>query len=66
MVGDEKNHDSHESSTVSDLGDTIDMNTFSQILEMDDSEDDRDFSHTIVFEFFDQAEETFERMDAAL
>ncbi|KAH7040464.1 hpt domain-containing protein, partial [Microdochium trichocladiopsis] len=49
-----------------DLGDAIDMHTFSQILEMDDSEDDRDFSHQIVFEFFEQAEETFDKMDAAL
>ncbi|KAH6688562.1 hpt domain-containing protein [Plectosphaerella plurivora] len=48
------------------LGDGVDMNTFSQILEMDDSEDDREFSQSIVSGFFEQAEETFEQMDAAL
>ena len=33
---------------------------------MDDDEDERDFSKGIVFGFFDQAEQTFERMDKAL
>ena len=42
------------------------MMTFEQILEMDDSEDDREFSKSIVFGFFEQAEETFANMDAAL
>lgn len=49
-----------------DLGDSIDSETFSQILEMDDSEDDREFSQSIVFGFFEQAEGTFEKMDEAL
>ncbi|KAI0542128.1 hpt domain-containing protein [Xylaria digitata] len=49
-----------------DLGDAIDTLTFSQILEMDDSEDDREFSRSIVYGFFEQAEETFEKMDSAL
>ncbi|KAK8013443.1 hpt domain-containing protein [Apiospora marii] len=49
-----------------DLGDSIDSETFSQILEMDASEDDREFSQSIVFGFFEQAEETFEKMDEAL
>lgn len=49
-----------------DLGDAIDSATFGQILEMDDSEDDREFSKSIVFGFFEQAEETFEKMDKAL
>lgn len=49
-----------------DLGDAIDSVTFSQILEMDDSEDDREFSKSIVFGFFEQAEETFDNMDTAL
>lgn len=61
-----QNHDNHESSTLSDIGGSIDMDTFGQILEMDDSEDDRDFSSTIVFEFFDQAKDMFKQMDAAL
>lgn len=43
----------------------LDASTFEQILEMDDDED-RDFSKTIVYEFFTQAKETFEKMDKSL
>jgi len=49
-----------------DLGDSIDAVTFEQILEMDDDEDEREFSKSIVFGFFEQAEQTFEKMDKAL
>ncbi|KAK1727204.1 hypothetical protein CaCOL14_000807 [Colletotrichum acutatum] len=49
-----------------DFGDAIDSVTFGQILEMDEDENDRDFSQSIVFGFFEQAEETFEQMDEAL
>jgi len=48
------------------LGDSIDALTFEQILEMDDDEDDREFSRSIVFGFFEQAEQTFKKMDDAL
>lgn len=41
------------------------MNTFDQILEMDDPGND-DFSSSIVFGFFTQAQETFDNMDTAL
>ncbi|KAL8793574.1 MAG: hypothetical protein Q9195_003837 [Heterodermia aff. obscurata] len=51
---------------LSDLGDSIDIATFEQILEMDDDEEEREFSKGIVFGFFDQAEQTFEGMDKAL
>ena len=51
---------------LSDLGDSIDIATFEQILEMDDDEDERDFSKGIVYGFFDQAEQTFAKMDKAL
>ncbi|TDZ31192.1 Multistep phosphorelay regulator 1 [Colletotrichum sidae] len=51
---------------TAEFGDAIDAVTFGQILEMDDSEDDREFSQSIVFGFFEQAEETFESMDSAL
>lgn len=47
------------------LGDAVDVPTFSQILEMDEP-GDREFSSSIVFSFFDQAEETFVSMDKAL
>ncbi|KAJ1021112.1 hypothetical protein NDA16_003898 [Ustilago loliicola] len=43
----------------------IDMDIFTQLLEMDD-EDDREFSKSIVWNYFDQAETTFQEMDAAL
>lgn len=52
--------------TVDDLGDSIDVATFEQILEMDDDEDEHEFSKSIVFGFFDQAEQTFKDMDDAL
>lgn len=46
-----------------DFGDLIDSSTFEQILEMDDDEDEREFSRSIVYDFFAQAESTFQRMD---
>lgn len=49
-----------------DFGDHVDNAIFSQILEMDDSEEDRDFSAPLVLGFFEQAVETFGKMDAAL
>jgi osomolarity two-component system phosphorelay intermediate protein YPD1 len=49
-----------------DFGDNVDVSTFNQILEMDDDESDRDFSKPLVFNFFEQAEETFDKMDKAL
>ncbi|KAH8811756.1 signal transduction histidine kinase [Xylogone sp. PMI_703] len=52
--------------SLSDLGDSIDVPTFEQILEMDDDEDDREFSKSIVFGFFEQAEQTFKKMDDAV
>ncbi|RDL39002.1 uncharacterized protein BP5553_03342 [Venustampulla echinocandica] len=49
-----------------DLGDGIDALTFEQILEMDEDEEEREFSKSIVFGFFEQAEQTFTKMDNAL
>ncbi|KAI7860299.1 signal transduction histidine kinase [Circinella umbellata] len=43
----------------------IDTNTFDQLLDMDDDED-HEFSYSLVVDYFDQAEETFKDMDAAL
>lgn len=54
------------SAGVPDFGDTIDATTFEQILEMDDDEDEREFSRSIVYDFFTQAESTFQKMDSAL
>ncbi|KAL8696125.1 MAG: hypothetical protein Q9201_007811 [Fulgogasparrea decipioides] len=49
-----------------DFGDNIDQMTFEQILEMDDDEAEREFSRSIVFGFFEQAENTFKNMDASV
>ncbi|KAI4205005.1 MAG: hypothetical protein LQ350_000632 [Teloschistes chrysophthalmus] len=65
-------HDSQDdpseagSAGLPDFGDHIDLMTFEQILEMDDDEEERDFSKSIVFGFFEQAENTFKNMDASL
>ncbi|KAJ1338210.1 osomolarity two-component system, phosphorelay intermediate protein YPD1 [Microdochium nivale] len=64
MASHDENRESYDG--LPDFGDAIDMDTFGQILEMDDSEDDRDFSQNIVFDFFEQAQDTFGKMDAAL
>lgn len=42
----------------------IDMETFGQILEMDEPDDP--FSSVLVFDFFDQVTTTFSDMDKAL
>ncbi|KAI0205482.1 histidine-phosphotransfer domain, HPT domain-containing protein [Astrocystis sublimbata] len=65
MASKDQNDSSHDAN-MPDLGDAIDTLVFSQILEMDDSEEDREFSKSIVYGFFEQAEETFEKMDTAL
>ncbi|CAN8103771.1 unnamed protein product [Discula destructiva] len=56
----------NEDSTLPDFGDSVDKETFSQILEMDEDETEREFSKPLVFNFFEQAEETFDKMDKAL
>lgn len=43
----------------------MDQSTFDQLLEMDDDEE-RDFSKSIVRNYFEQAATTFEQMDDAL
>jgi len=49
-----------------EFGDNIDSATFEQILEMDDDEDEREFSKSIVYDFFQQADSTFQKMDENL
>lgn len=51
---------------MAELGDNVDRATFDQILEMDESEEEREFSKPLVLGFFEQAEETFGKMDIAL
>ncbi|CAG8046350.1 unnamed protein product [Penicillium salamii] len=47
---------------LSDYSTILDESTFEQILEMDDDDEDRDFSKSIVYGFFDQAENTFKKI----
>lgn len=54
------------STGLPDCGDSIDPLTFEQILEMDDDEDEREFSKSIVYGFFEQAEATFDKMETSL
>ncbi|KAI9820682.1 MAG: hypothetical protein M1827_005051 [Pycnora praestabilis] len=49
-----------------EFGDSIDAATFEQILEMDDDEEEREFSRSIVYGFFEQAEGTFKKMESNL
>ncbi|KAA8648800.1 hypothetical protein EYZ11_011385 [Aspergillus tanneri] len=51
---------------LSKMKDSIDKVTFDQILEMDDEDEEREFSRGIVYGFFDQAETTFLKMEKAL
>jgi len=44
----------------------LDMETFDQILELDEDEDDREFSSGMVWQYFEQAEEAFTDMDEKL
>lgn len=46
--------------------DGLEQSTFEQILEMDDDEDEREFSRSIVYGFFEQAEATFRKMEVLL
>jgi osomolarity two-component system phosphorelay intermediate protein YPD1 len=57
--------DNQESDTMPDFGEHVDDAIFSQILEMDENETDREFSAPLVFGFFEQAKETFEDMQRA-
>lgn len=51
--------------SLPDFGDDIDNETFGQVYAMDE-DDDHEFSLEIVTEFFEQADDTFTKMDAAL
>ncbi|KAK2796558.1 hypothetical protein FQN50_009503 [Emmonsiellopsis sp. PD_5] len=57
---------SDDQAGLSVLGGCVDIITFEQILEMDDEDDDREFSRSIVYGFFEQAEGTFLKMEKAI
>ncbi|KAF3313807.1 hypothetical protein TWF173_005639 [Orbilia oligospora] len=44
----------------------VDVETFEQILEMDDGDPEREFSRGLVIGFFEQAESTFDEMDGSI
>ena len=44
----------------------IDMETFNQILELDEDDDSCDFAWEMVSAYMEQAETTFEEMEAAM
>ena len=44
----------------------MDPPTFDQILDMDEDDEDREFSRSIVYGFFEQAESTFNKMDESM
>lgn len=48
-----------------EYGDNLDQATFEQILEMDD-DSTQEFSRSIVYSFFDQAQATFRKMELSL
>jgi len=51
---------------ASEDGDVIDMETFQQIIDLDDPEDEEpEFARGMVEAYFEQAEDTFSQMDAA-
>lgn len=58
--------DDQEFDEMPDFGEHVEKAIFEQILEMDESEEERDFSAPLVLNFFEQATETFDEMQTAL
>ncbi|KAJ3217441.1 hypothetical protein HDU67_007911 [Dinochytrium kinnereticum] len=48
------------------MGMVVDHGIFNQLLEMDEDDQEREFSKGIVLNYFEQAESTFASMDASL
>ncbi|KAK3315354.1 signal transduction histidine kinase [Apodospora peruviana] len=65
-MSDTDDRDDDGMANMPDFGDHVDSVIFSQILEMDDDEAVREFSEPLVTNFFEQATETFGKMDKAL
>ncbi|ESA43679.1 hypothetical protein GE21DRAFT_3497 [Neurospora crassa] len=57
--------DREDQDIMPDFGEHVDNGIFEQILEMDD-DDKREFSKSLVTNFFDQAEETFVKIEEVL
>ncbi|KAK3901194.1 signal transduction histidine kinase [Staphylotrichum tortipilum] len=58
--------DQEEFDPMAEFGDHVEDAIFSQILEMDESEEEREFSAPLILGFFEQATETFDKMQVAL
>ncbi|KAL2160882.1 hypothetical protein VTH06DRAFT_1079 [Thermothelomyces fergusii] len=58
--------DNQKAGAMPNFEDHVDDTIFSQILEMDLDEEDREFSKPLVANFFEQARETFAKMETAL
>ncbi|KAF9945860.1 hypothetical protein BGZ72_000913 [Mortierella alpina] len=64
--GNETEPEPETETEAEDLGEgIIDHTTFDQLLEMDD-EEDHEFSRSLVWNYFEQAEKTFEDMEEAM
>lgn len=59
-------HPYSEGRVCDSLGDGGWVDMRAQILEMDDDEDEREFSKSIVYDFFTQADGTFQKMDKSM
>ncbi|WAR60577.1 hypothetical protein PtB15_9B516 [Puccinia triticina] len=55
----------HDHEDEAEDGPLVDMETFGQLLEMDDDEE-HSFSKSLTWDYFDQAVTTFKEMDAAV
>ncbi|CAI6091474.1 unnamed protein product [Clonostachys chloroleuca] len=49
-----------------DAQDFVDIETFKEILKLDDEGPEREFSKELVFSFFEQVENTFDEIDHSL
>ena len=56
----------HQHDESLDFGDNVEMSTFEQILDLDDDEEGKEFTKGIVYSFLEQAEQTFDKMDASV
>lgn len=63
----DQSHEDQASASAAedDTGPLVDMETFGQLLEMDDDEE-HSFSKSLTWDYFDQAVTTFKEMDAAV
>lgn len=59
-------HESPKPEESQSENECVDWSIFSQILEMDEDQEEREFTSSLVQNFFEQAEHTFDLMQSAL